>query len=97
MINLTSVDIAYFFALVGILFGFLLLLGFKISGTLNSKTAMFSTGMLLLGLGSIVLMEFGFFPGFLVLLSGFLLIVLAYFYFLKYALKEYKRRKNDFH
>ena len=97
MANLTSVDIAYFFALLGILFGFLLLLGFKISGTLNSKTAMFSTGILLLGLGSIILMEFGFFPGFLVLLSGFLLLVLTYFYLLRYILKEYKQRKNDFH
>jgi amino acid permease len=97
MVNLTSVDIAYFFALLGILFGFLLFLGFIISGTLNSKTAMFSTGMLLLGLGSIVLLEFGFFPGFIVMLAGFLLLILTYFYLLRYILRGYKRRRNDFH
>ncbi|MBU7046062.1 MAG: hypothetical protein HXS54_06455 [Theionarchaea archaeon] len=96
MVNLTSADVAYFFALLGILFGFLLFVGFKISGTLNSITAMFSTGMLLLGLGSIVLMEFGFFSGSVVLLSGFLLIVLSYFYFLRFILREYKRRRIDF-
>ncbi|MBU7016272.1 MAG: hypothetical protein HXS44_02090 [Theionarchaea archaeon] len=96
MVNLTSVDVAYFFALLGILFGFLLFVGFKISGTFNSKTAMFSTGMLLLGLGLIVLMEFGFFPGSVVLLSGFLLIVVSYFYFLRFILREYKRRRIDF-
>lgn len=96
MKSFTGLGLSFFLALIIVLFGVLLLLGYKMKGILDKKTAVSPLGILLIGIGLIILLSSIyvnslFLAGLAIMFTGTIILVVNTTLQLGTALKKQKR------